>query len=145
VERKPSLLSENKYCLVIRKEQMAAFERHAQERFICALVAQLLKQSEGYQREEIAGFVKDGIEVARSFSLTRETDVADFLEITWQAFGEMPEFPREALAILCTYTGDASRKLDVYSEWVEQELAIEDDDETEDGVVSNTITERDDV
>lgn len=105
--------------LIVRQKQMAVLQMHAEKDFVKRVTSRL-SRTEGESLESVERFVKEGLEAARGFSLTREADVAHFLEITWDTFGELPPFPRAALAILCRRTANTSSKLEDYAAWIEE-------------------------
>jgi hypothetical protein len=110
--------------LVIREEQMALLAQDRQARFKARLVDYLrtnLPQCSGIDEEQLGSEVDEGIRQALEFRLSREVDVARYVEILYQCCGgpSGEELPREALAILHTFGIDPALKLDRFQGWAE--------------------------
>lgn len=109
--------------LMIRSEQMKAFELDRISQFKARLRARLVERlgpGADVQRE-----IERGLAEAQRFGFSSERDIAQFIEITCVELGCFPEgqLPRAALAILMTHGQRTSIKLNRYELWARKTAA----------------------
>lgn len=110
---------------------MAVFEKKADAAFLARLAAGVREGEPDADAAAVDESVRSGIAAARHYGLGREADIQRFVALTWDAFGQLPEFPRAALAILMRHTSDAASKLADYAAWIDG-LGFDDEDEDDD-------------
>ena len=115
--------------LVIRAEQMRAFERSAEllfrQRLEAHLAAFLEQRGVVYSEEALGEEVNAGLAACLEFGLERQSDIARCLEIICGfagGFGAGP-LPKEAQNILFAYRADPALKLDRLQAWAANRLA----------------------
>src|ERR1700735_3252462 len=97
--------------LSIRDAQMQELARQREEAFV-------RRMSEQLSGSDTETFVRQGLESARGFGITREDHVARYLRVLRERYGEqVPELPREALSILTAQTDDAEGKVSRFEKW----------------------------
>ena len=112
--------------LTIRLSQIESFERDAMKRFrgrLAEHVARVLADhGSGASMISSDQMVDRGIPMAMGFNLRTERDIARFLTILCEAFGQIPErpLPRRALASLTAYDRNAAERLDAFEAWARQ-------------------------
>lgn len=115
--------------LTITDSQMAAFQQAHIDNFRLRLFdhLQALQHKSDLHLDDrfLQDVIGEGIDQCRRFRLTREIDVARYLEIRYIALhGKTDnELPVEALQILLTYGVDPTHKLDRFQSWAEQATA----------------------
>jgi len=113
--------------LTIRREQMRAFENSRRTAFARAIgesiECTLRKMGRGNECVELDATIHHEIEQAQRFGLTREREVARFVETTILHLGISgnKELPKPALAILLSYGLDPSIKLERFHTWAQAE------------------------
>jgi len=112
--------------LMIRREQMAAFERSAEAEFRSRLEQHLRsflpKQGVEIGGDELRQQIDRGIKLCPEFSLEIESDIALFFEIICGSAGGFTsdQLPKEAQNILFAYRVAPSLKLDRLLIWARQ-------------------------
>jgi hypothetical protein len=115
--------------LVIRREQMGAFEeqrrRNFKQRLAAHIEALLAGNGMHMAAAELRDTIEKGMKAAPDYGLIAERDVARYIEIACVYLGGLrsQEQRKEALAILYSYGLDPSVKLDRYQRWAELQQA----------------------
>jgi hypothetical protein len=113
--------------LTIRREQMKAFEISRRAGFARAIgesiECSLREMGRGNECVELDAAIHHRMEEAQRFGLTRESEVARFVETTILHLGVSwkKDLPKPALAILLSYGLDPSVKLERFRTWVREE------------------------
>jgi hypothetical protein len=109
--------------LLIRPEQMLAFEQERRHRFESKLASHLqhILSSAGipFDPDGLPAQIRAGANEAKIYGFASEADVAVFVEITSLYLGGFPHagFPKQALANLLAYGLDPAVKLKRYRDW----------------------------
>jgi uncharacterized membrane protein len=107
--------------LEIRKAQFQAFHKHAEKDFRRRLHLKLRREIslETMGDEEMDAHIEAGITQARDCRLTREIDVARFVEAVCTRLGGFPAngLPKPALPILYAYGISPQEKVDRFISW----------------------------
>jgi len=110
--------------LTIRDEQMTALGTARLEAFVRqlrdTLVARLPERGVSLEPVQLDAEIRKGIAHARQFHITREADVARFVELVLARWGMHPEagYPRKLLPNLMAHGLDAGLKLDRFeAQW----------------------------
>jgi len=108
--------------LTIRDAQTEALRRHAIVDFQKQLRGRVAELAPNFTAEQVEAQVARGMALAAEFHLSREIDVARFVEIVLVHLGGFKEqpLPKPALSILYGYKVDPEVKLRRFREWCEE-------------------------
>jgi hypothetical protein len=111
--------------LQIRAAQMQALREHAEKDFRRRLRARLLTSipQERMNDDQIEANLEAGLRLAHDCRLTREIDIARFVEAVCVRLGGFPPkgVPRPALPILYAYGVSAERRVDRFISWCDSQ------------------------
>src|SRR5437016_1934697 len=104
--------------MIIRQEQLLAFERHAVQAFVCRMEDRLKslfpEQIAGSDPSEVRSRIAASIEVAKQFALTRECEVEGYLIVMCASSADLCAKPQDWMLKILSDAGIAAEdKIDL--------------------------------
>ena len=110
--------------LIIRDRQMTALRTARLAALVEKLERVLSSLDTPDSGQQFRGRIERGLELALTYELERESDIARFLTLALRRGFPDQALPAEALTILCSYGLDPMVKLDRFEKWCDTEIMV---------------------